>query len=192
MRILLIRVVVEFFRGILRNIRDSWRVACLSATAPGSYIDARVIVRTSGNAQVVIGEDVAVGAYTVIYADEKLGFDRTVLSIGDGTYIGELSNIRAAGFCAIGKDCLIAQNVSLVGSNYGKCAGVSMKYQPIDSTKQGFVIEDDVWIGAGAVVLPGVTVGAGAIVAAGSVVTRSVGRNSIVAGAPARKISERV
>jgi acetyltransferase-like isoleucine patch superfamily enzyme len=49
-------------------------------------------------------------------------------------------------------------------------------------------IEDDVWIGAGAIILPGITIGAGSIVAAGAVVTRSVERYTIVAGVPAKPI----
>lgn len=49
-------------------------------------------------------------------------------------------------------------------------------------------LQDDVWIGAGAVILPGVTVGEGAIVGAGSVVTKNVEAHSVVAGNPARVI----
>lgn len=52
-------------------------------------------------------------------------------------------------------------------------------------------ISDDVWIGAGALVLPGVTVGAGAIIGAGAVVTRDVAAGATVAGNPARPISPR-
>ena len=46
----------------------------------------------------------------------------------------------------------------------------------------------DVWIGGGAIILPGVTIGDGALIGAGSVVTRNVGANQIVAGNPARSI----
>ena len=49
-------------------------------------------------------------------------------------------------------------------------------------------IHDDVWIGANSVVLPGITIGAGAVVAAGSIVTKDVEENAIVAGNPARLI----
>ena len=53
---------------------------------------------------------------------------------------------------------------------------------------QPVIIEDDAWIGAGAILLPGVSIGTGAIVGAGSVVTKDVAPFSIVAGIPAKMI----
>ena len=53
------------------------------------------------------------------------------------------------------------------------------------------MIEDYVFIGTRALILPGVTLGRGSVVGAGSVVTRDVGQLSIVAGSPARQIGER-
>ena len=52
------------------------------------------------------------------------------------------------------------------------------------------VIEDNVWLGGAAVLLPGVRIGRNAVVGAGAVVTRSVPANTIVAGNPARVIRE--
>ena len=52
-------------------------------------------------------------------------------------------------------------------------------------------IDNYVWIGTGAVILPGVTLGKGCVVAAGSVVTKSVEPHAIVAGNPSRRIGER-
>lgn len=52
------------------------------------------------------------------------------------------------------------------------------------------VIEDDVWVGAGAVILPGVTVGRGSVVAAGAVVTGDVPPMTVVGGVPARVLRE--
>lgn len=62
---------------------------------------------------------------------------------------------------------------------------------PEENTKGGIVIGDDVWICFGATVLDGVKVGQGAIIAAGSVVTKDVPPYSIVAGVPARVVSNR-
>ena len=60
---------------------------------------------------------------------------------------------------------------------------LSLKHPPI--------IEDDVWISSGAIILPGVRIGKGAIIAAGAVVTKDVEEYSVVAGVPAKKIKMR-
>ena len=52
------------------------------------------------------------------------------------------------------------------------------------------VIEDDIWIGANAVILPGVTIGHHTVVAAGAVVTKDVPPHSLVAGVPAKIIKQ--
>src|SRR6185503_16680288 len=65
--------------------------------------------------------------------------------------------------------------------------GAPYSVQPLQ-TKGGITIEDDVWLGHGAIVLSGVRIGKGAVVGAGSVVTRDVPAGAVVAGAPARVI----
>jgi acetyltransferase-like isoleucine patch superfamily enzyme len=55
----------------------------------------------------------------------------------------------------------------------------------------GVTIEDDVWIGVNATILPGVRVGRGAVVAAGSVVTQDVPEFAIVGGVPAKVLKYR-
>jgi acetyltransferase-like isoleucine patch superfamily enzyme len=57
-------------------------------------------------------------------------------------------------------------------------------------TAEGIAIEDDVWIGAGAIVTDGVRIGQGAVVAAGAVVTEDVPPHTVVAGVPARVVRE--
>jgi acetyltransferase-like isoleucine patch superfamily enzyme len=54
------------------------------------------------------------------------------------------------------------------------------------------VIEDDVWIGSGAVIMPGITIKKGTVVGANAVVTRSTEEYSIVFGVPARKVGSRL
>ena len=53
------------------------------------------------------------------------------------------------------------------------------------------IVEEDVWVGAGAIILTGVLIGGGAVVAAGNVVTKNVEPYSIVGGTPAKKIGQR-
>jgi len=52
----------------------------------------------------------------------------------------------------------------------------------------GILVEDNAWVGAGAIVLPGVTIGRGAVVAAGAVVTKDVPPGCVVGGVPAKSI----
>lgn len=81
----------------------------------------------------------------------------------------------------------------MIGPNVGiYTAGHSI--QPKDRNKRGYAIPihigNDVWIGGSSVILPGVTIGDNSVVAAGSVVTKDVPANVIVAGNPARKIKD--
>ena len=86
---------------------------------------------------------------------------------------------------------IIRNNVSISPEVYL----VSMEHDPNDpsfSTRGGqIVIEDNAWIGARALILPGVNVGEGAVVAACAVVTKDVEPYTIVAGVPARPIGQR-
>ncbi|MDA7870457.1 hypothetical protein N9Z58_01205 [bacterium] len=61
----------------------------------------------------------------------------------------------------------------------------------IQATQKGVVIQDDVWVGLGAIIMDGVTIGEGSIIGAGSVVTKDVPPYTISAGCPAKKIRDR-
>jgi acetyltransferase-like isoleucine patch superfamily enzyme len=118
------------------------------------------------------------------------------LSIGAHVSLGQNSAIEADG--RIGNYCLIARGAQILGRRDHKIdeVGTPMALAtwvgdrsavPEDAVDIG----DDVWIGAGAIVLGGVTVGEGAVIAAGSVVTADVRPYSIVGGNPARLIRAR-
>lgn len=109
------------------------------------------------------------------------------VTIGARTRVG-LSN-TVIGPVRIGNDVRLAQNVVLSGLNHN----YQELSEPIHS--QGvstvpIIIEDESWIGANAVIVPGVTVGRHSIVAAGSVVTKNVPAYSVVGGNPARVIKQ--
>ena len=60
----------------------------------------------------------------------------------------------------------------------------------LDIKEEDIIIGDDVWIGAGSIILNGIKIGNGAIVGAGSVVTKNVEPNTIVCGNPARLLKK--
>ncbi|MGO4961220.1 CatB-related O-acetyltransferase [Jeotgalibaca porci] len=131
----------------------------------------------------------------------KSPFNTRMVSIGKGTY-GEL-DIRHFGnpeekliignYCSIGPECTF-----LLSGEHRYDSLSTYPFQtkycnvPYEAISRGpIILEDDVWIGFGTVVLSGVCIGKGAVVAAGSVVTKDVPPYAIVAGVPAKVIKYR-
>jgi acetyltransferase-like isoleucine patch superfamily enzyme len=143
-------------------------------------------------ARVQVGERVQIGLWSKLWAPQKL-------VVEDDVYIGSGCTIEVDG--RIGRWSMLANGVGLVGRHDHdfRCVGKPVRYAPwigdADSRFRGpeaaVTVEEDVWIGYGAIVLSGVTIGRGAIVAAGSVVPKTVERYAIVAGAPARQVGMR-
>lgn len=108
------------------------------------------------------------------------------VSIGRNFFMGNYCHLAVP--ADIADNVMFASFVSLVGGDH-KIDNID---GPIRSAGREQVrpirIEDDVWIGHGAIILHGVTVHSGAVVAAGSVVTKDVAARSIVGGNPARLI----
>lgn len=139
-----------------------------------------------------LGKNSTFGRGTVFFAPNKM-------IIGKNVYIGKYCTLEAD--IEIGNDVLIGNNVGMIGKydHDFSCIGKSIKDSPWigDSDYQfkgkglKIVIDNDVWIGYGAIIVSGVHVGHGAIVAAGSVVLKDIEPYSIVAGNPARVISQR-
>jgi maltose O-acetyltransferase len=110
------------------------------------------------------------------------------IAIGDRTYFN--SDIRFGcqdDAITIGSDCLIGPRVCF------ETAGHDLIHHP--ERGRGFntkpiVVQDKVWIGAGAIILQGVTIHEGAVVAAGAVVADDVPANMLVGGVPARAIKD--
>jgi acetyltransferase-like isoleucine patch superfamily enzyme len=113
-----------------------------------------------------------------------------IIEFGDCVQFGP----RCAIQCDIrfGDHVLVAGDVAFVGRNDHRYDIVGKTIWESPRGMAGVTtVEEDVWIGHGAIVLSGVTIGRGAIVAAGAVVTSDVPRYSIVAGVPARTVGRR-
>lgn len=141
----------------------------------------------------------------VFYApDLFVGHGTTITaphSLRIGTHVKIAANTTIACDGKIGNGVLIASQVGIVGrydhdhKEIGSYISESTwLYANADKSaerRNEIIIEDDVWIGFGAVVLSGITIGRGAIIAAGSIVTKDVEPYALVVGNPAKKIGER-
>ncbi|MBT8254153.1 MAG: acyltransferase [Flavobacteriaceae bacterium] len=110
--------------------------------------------------------------------------------LGKRSYIGSFSVIGANESVHIGCDVMIADGVSIRDTDH-EFANLEEPMITQGITTAPVRIEDNVWIGYGAVITKGVTIGSGSIIAANAVVTKSFGPNSIVGGVPAKLIRNR-
>jgi acetyltransferase-like isoleucine patch superfamily enzyme len=149
--------------------------------------------------------------YGILFNNIRVWYVSSVLKIlgshsknkyQNNIYIADSRNIKIGEYCQInenvfiqgaliGKYVMIAPNVSILNSTHN--------FESIDlpMIKQGAikynnpVIEDNVWIGRNAVILPGIKIGEGSIVAAGAIVTKDIEPYSIVGGVPAKLLKKR-
>ena len=138
------------------------------------------------------GDDLHIGARTRIWAPKYV-------KLGNYVYIGKDVHIEAN--CFVGDYCLIANRVAIIGRHDHDftAVGYPVRFSPWIGSKiycnqeaiEEVIIEDDVWVGFGSIILTGVIVGRGSIIAAGSVVTKNIPPYSIAAGVPAKIIGAR-
>ncbi|MEO9682487.1 MAG: sugar O-acetyltransferase [Tateyamaria sp.] len=105
------------------------------------------------------------------------------IHLGDAVFINSGCVILDSARVEIGNNTLIGTGAQILCADH---------HRNVDKRRLGIeiahpiTIGSDVWIGAGAIILPGVTIGNGAIIGAGSVVAKDVAANSTVVGVPAR------
>lgn len=113
--------------------------------------------------------------------------------IGRGTYINSGTVLYTGNGITIGENVLVAANCTLAPVNHEvRDRLIPVCKQGFSTGRGGIVIEDDVWIGAGTVVLDGAVLRRGCVIGALSLVRGEVEAYSIQAGNPLRKIGERV
>ncbi|MBF4692810.1 2,3,4,5-tetrahydropyridine-2,6-dicarboxylate N-acetyltransferase [Fusibacter ferrireducens] len=152
---------IEFYE--LENDRRNSAIPMLDIKAVNARIEPGAIIRD----RVKIGDQAVIMMGAVI----NIGSE-----IGNGTMIDMNAVLGAR--ATIGANCHVGAGAVIAGV-----------LEPPSATP--VILEDDVLIGANAVVLEGVRIGKGAVVAAGSIVTKDVAPGMVVAGSPARVVKEK-
>ena len=127
------------------------------------------------------------GDYSVIETGACINNAVGDVVIGNHTRVGLHNTI--IGPVTIGSHVNLAQGITVTALNHN-FADTSKRIDEQGVSTMPVTIEDDVWIGANAVVLPGVRIGTHAVVAAGAIVTKDVPPHSLVAGVPAKVIKQ--
>jgi acetyltransferase-like isoleucine patch superfamily enzyme len=151
-----------------------------------SYLDARTYIHAGpGGVEIGAGTLVMHGAVLHVYNFRDL--PHAGIHIGQDSLIGEYTVIRGQGGVNIGDRVYTSPAVQIIAVNH-VFSDPTRSFVDQGITAEGIVIENDVWIGAGAIVTDGVRVGEGAVIAAGAVVTRDVSAHTLVGGVPAKVI----
>lgn len=134
---------------------------------------------------------IVLGARNIFYPNCTIRVEHGWVTTGDDVSFGPgccIYEPRAG--LEIGNACLIAAGVMFCGVEHGySSTDIPIRFQR--TTNRKIVIEEDVWLGMGVIVLPGVTIGRGSVVGAGAIVSRSLPPGSIARGIPARVYSKR-
>jgi acetyltransferase-like isoleucine patch superfamily enzyme len=152
----------------------------------GVYLDQRVYLHACPGG-IEIGENTIIMHGAILHVYNFRNLPNAGIKIGADSLVGEYSVIRGQGGVKIGDRVYTSPHTQIIAVNHV----FEDPHQPfIDQgiTAEGITIEDDVWLGSGAVITDGVCVGKGAVVAAGAVVTDDVPPHTVVGGVPARVI----
>jgi acetyltransferase-like isoleucine patch superfamily enzyme len=147
-----------------------------------------------GGKYIEIGEETVIGKHAVLtcwdtYIKEKFA---TSIKIGDNCRIGEYCHISAINSIHIGNNVVTGRRITIVDNYHGRSTFEEMNIPPVERNLYSngpVIIEDNVWLGDKASILPNVRIGKGAIIAANSLVGTDAPPFAVLAGVPARIVS---
>jgi acetyltransferase-like isoleucine patch superfamily enzyme len=137
-----------------------------------------------------IGDDTFIMHGSVLHVFNFRSLPHAGIRIGRKCFIGELNVIRGQGGVTLGDHVYTGSLVQILAVNHVfDDPDVPIMEQGI--TAQGIVVDDDVWLASGVIVLDGVHIGRGSVIGAGSVVIEDLPPYSIAVGSPARVVRDR-
>ena len=139
---------------------------------------------------IIFGDHVSIAKDSILFCTGIIAQKGAGITIGNRTGIGARAFLAGQGGIKIGDDVITGPNIQVFSENHNfSDLSITIKDQGV--TKQPTTIGNNCWIGGGVSILAGVTIGDGCVIATGSVVTKSVPANSVVAGVPAKVIKSR-
>ncbi|MFZ0549157.1 MAG: acyltransferase [Candidatus Promineifilaceae bacterium] len=187
-------------RGILYRLilhTDGWtaidsgvrlRFASNIRLGSGVYLDHGSYLHACPNG-IEIGAETIVMHGAVLHVYNFRNMPHSGIKIGRNSLIGEYTVIRGQGGVVIGDRVYTSPFTQIIAVNH-VFDDPNQPFTEQGITAEGIVVEDDVWLGAGAIITDGVHIGRGAVVAAGAVVTQDVPPHTVVGGVPARILKE--
>jgi maltose O-acetyltransferase len=154
----------------------------LKASSAGrlSRIAGKLHLKNRG--ELVIGRNVSFHAKP--FASSVTVGKGASLTIGDNVFFNYGLDIGCTSSITIGSNSIIGPMVNMIDTNF----------HPVDAKDLGaakpIFIGDNVWVGRGAVILPGVSIGSGSVIAAGSVVTKDIPAAVLAGGTPAKALRD--
>lgn len=175
---------MDGWAAVERNVR--LRFADGIRLGHGAYLDEGVYLHACPQG-IEIGSRTIVMHGAMLHVYNFRDMPHSHIRIGRDSLIGEYTVIRGQGGVVIGDRVYTSPLSQIIAVNH-VFADPARPFVEQGITAEGILIEDDVWIGAGAVITDGVHIGKGAVVAAGAVVTSDVPAHTVVGGVPARVI----
>lgn len=122
---------------------------------------------------------------STVATTELVVYEGGLLEIGERAFINYGCSIAASKHISIGPRCSIGTHVMMMDNDFHRIEPERRDEAP---ESKPIILEENVWVGGRAIILPGVTIGADSAVGAGSIVTSDVPPRTVVAGVPARVI----
>lgn len=174
------------FLGCRVKVKHAYQLS----TGKNLILDDNVSINALSVNGIKFGDNVSIARDSILFCTGVIAQKGTGITIGDRTGIGARAFIAGQGGVTIGDDVITGPNIQIFSENHNfDNTHLTIKEQGV--TKQPTVIGNNCWLGGGITILAGITIGDGCVIAAGSVVTKSVPPNSIVAGVPAKVIKTR-
>jgi len=175
---------MEGFAAIENNVR--LRYTNNIKLSHGVYLDQGTYLHASPQG-INIGRGTIVMHGAILHVYNFRDMPHSGIEIGCDSLIGEYCVIRGQGGVQIGDRVYTSPFTQIIAVNH-VFDDPKRPFVEQGITAEGIIIEDDVWLGAGAIVTDGVRIGKGAVVAAGAVVTKEVPPHTVVGGVPAKPI----